>query len=66
MANDDAHIVLHCFVFPLMGVVGDQTGGQAGEDGDEEVKPKGFVNVTFAYSGKEVWEKILAIPFRAL
>ena len=36
------------------------------DDGDEEVKPKGFVNVTFAYSGKEVWEKILAIPFRAL
>ena len=40
MANSDAHIVLHCLVFPPMEVVGDQTGGQDGEDGDEEVEPR--------------------------
>ena len=40
MANSDAHIVLHCLVFPPMEVVGDQKGGQDGEDGDEEVEPR--------------------------
>ena len=36
MANDEAHIVLHCLVLSPMEVGGDQVGGQ-GEDGDEVV-----------------------------
>ena len=47
MANGEAHVVLHCLVFPVMEVGGDQAGGQAGGDGDEEVEAKGFVNVKF-------------------
>ena len=35
MANGEAHVVLHCLVFPAMEVGGDQAGGQAGEEGDE-------------------------------
>ena len=47
MTRGEAHIVLHCLVFPLMEVGGYQAGGQAGEDGDKEVEAKGFVNVKF-------------------
>ena len=51
-----------------MEVGGDQAGGQAGGDGDEEVEAKGFVNVKFTSrrcrSWEEVWEKVVGDPFQ--
>ena len=68
MDNGEAHVVLHCLVFPAMEVGGDQAGGQAGEDGDEEVEAKGFVNVKFTgrrcWSWEKVWEKVVGDPFQ--
>ena len=45
MTRVEAHIVLHCLVFPLVEVGGDQADGHAGQAGEEEVQAKGFANL---------------------